>query len=64
MSRYMINEATKVFIEQIVNKPVITYESGDPSIFRHEFSELWIEHMNYLKSIMVAPYGVTIILLR
>jgi ribosomal protein S18 acetylase RimI-like enzyme len=43
-------------IEQIINQ-MITYESGDPSQYRDQFSKMWIEHMNYLESIANIKYG-------
>jgi ribosomal protein S18 acetylase RimI-like enzyme len=52
----------KLILESIINviknEKKITYESGDPSEYQDQFSEMWLNHMNYLQSIETFPYKV------
>lgn len=48
----------KNYLQEIQKLSKVIYESGDPLYYRDEFSELWLEHMSYLKTVERFPYNI------
>jgi len=48
----------KKYLQEIQEIDIITYESGDPFVYKNDFSKLWLEHMKYLSTIERFPYKI------